>query len=388
MELTVPQPALSRALRLVARATPARPTLPILQMVLLAAEPGRVRLTATDSELAMTTTVAADVAREGKVAIPARLLGEYVAQLPSEPVRLSFDAARHRVRAACGPYVANLATADADDFPAFPTTDERSAFDFEAGRLRTALERVAFAAARDESRPVLSGVLFDFGAEGLTLAAADGFRLARARIAEATGAATQLLVPARAVGEFARLLADAEVARLAVAPEGRGVALVVGETLLYTRLIEGRFPEIDRLIPTDSRTRVTVETAALRQAVRVAGLFGGGDARPVRLDATADRLHLQARDAETGDAESDLSAALDGEPQAIVLNTRLLAELLEAATCDRLELRWSSPQTPVVIREAGHTESPELWLLMPLFDPALARQDSPQPQQEPQAQAA
>ncbi len=378
MELTVHQSALSRALRLVARVAPTRPTLPILQMVLLAAEPGRLRLTATDTELAMTTAVTADIAREGRTAIPARLLGEYVAQLPAEPVRLSFDAARHRVRAACGPYVANFATADPEEFPAFPATDERSSVDLDAGCLRTGVEREAFATARDESRPVLSGVLFDFGAEGLTLAAADGFRLARARIPEANGTASELLVPARAAAEFARLLGDAEAARLVLGPEGRGVALVVGETVLYTRLIEGRFPEIDRLIPQDCRTRVTVETAALRQAVRVAGLFGSGEARPVRLDATADRLHLQARDAETGDAESDLTATLEGEPQAVALNTRLLADLLDAATGERLELHWNSPQTPVVIREAGRADATDLWLVMPLHDPALLRREAQQ----------
>jgi DNA polymerase III sliding clamp (beta) subunit (PCNA family) len=128
---------------------------------------------------------------------------------------------------------------------------------------------------------------------------------------------------------------------------------------------------------------VTVETTALRQAVRVAGLFGGGEARPVRLDAAATGLRLQARDAETGDAQSELPAALEGEPQRIVLNTRLLADLLDAATGERLELRWDSPQTPVVIREAGRAETPDLWLLMPLWDQALASREAQQPQEEP-----
>lgn len=376
MELTVDQSALSRALRLVARVTPTRPTLPILQMVLLGAEPGRLRLTATDAELAMTTAIAAEVASEGRVAIPARLLGEYVAHLPAEPVRLSFDPERHRVRAACGPFVANLATADPEEFPAFPTTDDRTAVDLEAGRLRRAVERVAFAAARDESRPVLSAVLFDFGPEGLTLAAADGFRLARARIVEATAAARQLLVPARAVGEFARHLAEAEAARLLRAPDGRGVALVVGETVLYTRLIEGNFPDVERVIPRDGQTRVTVQTAALRQAVRVAGLFGSGDARPVLLEAAPGRLRLQARGAETGEAETELPAALEGEPQAVALNTRLLADLLDAVADEKLELHWSSPQAPVLIREAGRPDAADLWVVMPLFDPALTRRQA------------
>src|SRR5262245_10670527 len=312
MDLTVDQGALSRALRLVARVAPMRPTLPILQMVLLAGEPGRLRLTATDAELAMTTVVPADVASDGRVAIPARLLGEYVAQLPAQPVRLTLEPARHRVRAACGSFVANLATADPDEFPALPAADERSARDLDAGRLRRALERVACAAARDESRPVLSGVLFDFGAEALTLAAADGFRLARIRLPEAAAALQQLLVPARAVAEFARLLAETEAARLLLTPDGRGVLLAAGETTLYARLIEGRFPEIERVIPQECRTRVTVDTMALRQAVHVAGLFGSGDVRPVLLEATPDRLQVTARGAETGETESALSATLEG----------------------------------------------------------------------------
>ena len=373
MELTVDQSALSRALRLVARVAPPRPTLPILQMVLVTAEPGRLRLTATDAELALTTVVAADVAAEGRVAIPARLLGDYVAQLPGEPVRLSFEPQRQRVRAACGPFVATLATTDPDEFPAFPSTDERAAVELDAGRLRTAIERVAFAAARDESRPVLSGVLFDFGADGLTLAAADGFRLARARLPEATAAPQQLLVPARAVAECARLLVDADAARLLPAPDGRGVALMAGATVLYSRLIEGQFPDVERVIPRDARTRVTVETAAFAQAVRVAGLFGSGDARPVLLEAAPDRLRLQARGAESGEAESELPAALEGEPQAVALNTRLLADLLGAVAGARLELRWASPQAPVVVREADRPEGTDLWVVMPLYDPALAR---------------
>src|SRR5262249_19687270 len=159
------------------------------------------------------------------VAIPARLLGEYVAQLPAEPVRLTLEPARHRVRAACGSFVANLATADPDEFPALPTADERSAHDVDAGRLPPALHRVARAAARDATRPVLAAVLFDFGGGGPTPAAAAGSRRARPRVPEATAAPQQLLVPARAVAEFARLLAETEAARPLLTPDGRGVLL-------------------------------------------------------------------------------------------------------------------------------------------------------------------
>lgn len=376
MDCTIDQPSFSRALRVIARVTPARTTLPILQMALLEAEPGRLTLTSADGEIGVTTRLVADVATTGRTALPARLLDDYVEQLPAEPVRLRLDAEQRRVRVSAGRFAANVATADPDDFPTFPAADEASALDLDARRLRAAIERVAFAAARDESRPVLSAVLFAFGPEGLTLAAADGFRLARTRLPEAAGAPRQLLVPARAATEFSRLLADAEAARLLRTPDARGVYLAVKDTLLFTRLIEGRFPDVDRVIPRDWRTRVVVDTAGFRQAVRVAGLFSGGEARPVVLDAAPGRLRLHARGDETGEAESELPAIVEGESQAVVLNTRLLVDLLDVAHRPRLELSWTTPQAPVVVREAGQPDSADVAVVMPLYDPTLVRRQT------------
>lgn len=376
MDFTVDQASFARALRLAGRASPTKSSLPILSSILLESEFGRLTLTATDLELGISTTLAARVDAPGRTAIPARLLADYVAQLPAEPLQLTLDGARHRARVTCGRFIANLAASDPEEFPAFPATDESRAVDLDANRLREALERVVFAAARDNSRPVLTAVLFDFGPEGLTLAAADGLRLARVRLPEAAGDPRQLLVPARAVAECARLLSGAEAVRLLATPDDRGIYLATKDTRLFTRLVEGRFPDLEKVIPKDWRTRVTVEAASLRQTVRVAGLFGGGDARPVLLDASPGQLRLLARGDETGDAKSELPATLEGEPQAVALNTRLLADLLEAPRSSHLELNWTSPQTPVMVREVGEAGSADLWIIMPLYDPALLRREA------------
>ncbi|HVC32538.1 MAG TPA: DNA polymerase III subunit beta [Chloroflexota bacterium] len=374
MKLTIDQATLNRALRAVGRVAPTRTTLPILQATLLTANEGRLTLNATDTELALTTTVAADVAEPGAVALSARLLSDYVAQLPPEPIRLILDSTSHRVRVSCGRFTAHLATQDPADFPMFPTVDPERALDLDASRLHEAISRVAFAAARDESRPVLSGVLFDFTPTGLTLVATDGFRLARAQVAGVVGPEQQLLVPARAVAEFGRLLSDADAARLVLTSDNRGLHLIVKDTVLYTRLIEGHFPDIERVIPRSCQTTVVIETAAFRQAVLVAGLFGAsGDARPVVLDAAPGRLQLRARGDETGDAESELPATVQGKEQTIVLNTRLLADVLEVTTSAQVEVTWDSPQTPVILREAAQAECMDLSLVMPLHDPSLAR---------------
>ena len=374
MDLTVDQANLTRATRLTSRATPTRSTLPVLQTVRLEAQNGGLTLTATDLEVGVTTAIAANVSTPGTICVPARLLGEYISQLPSEPVHLTLKPEGHRLRLSCGRFVANLATQDAAEFPALPVGDEARALTLDASRLRQAVARVAFAAARDDARPVLTAVLFDFGPEGLTLAAADGFRLARARLAGVVAVPQQLLVPARAVTELGRLLGDAETARLIPTAENRGVHFVIGGTTLFARLLEGHFPDIERVIPQESKTTVTVETAAFRQAVRVAGLFGGsGDSRPVVLEAASGFLHLRARGDQTGDAEADVSAEVAGDPQAIAVNTRLLADLLDVVDSARLRLSWSSAQTPIVLRELDREESADLFVAMPLSDPSLIR---------------
>jgi len=230
MEIVVDQSNLSHALRLACRALSTRAPLPVLQNVLLAAESGSVTLTATDGEIGLVTTVSADVTRPGRTAAPARLLAEYAAQLPSEPVRLVLDGGRRRLRVTCGRFDASLSTADPDDFPVLPPADQSTALDLDVGQIRRAIERVAFAAARDDSRPILAAVLFELGSPGLTVAAADGFRLARAIISDIVGGERHLLVPARAVMEFGRLLVEAEAARRCSVGSSMGASRTLTES--------------------------------------------------------------------------------------------------------------------------------------------------------------
>lgn len=377
MDLTVEHSSLSRALRLACRALSTRAPLPILQNVLLTATPGNLTLSATDGDIGLVTSTPADVTESGRTAAPARLLAEYVGQLPSEPVRFALDAKSRRLRVTSGRFEASLSTAEPDEFPVLPPADESTTLDLDGNQLRRAIERVAIAAARDDSRPILAAVLFEVGEPGLTIAGADGFRLARVVIQGVGGDHRHLLVPVRAVSELGRLLSDTETARLMTTPDGGGLHLIAGDTSLFTRLVDGRFPDIGRVIPTAWVTRVVVQTSGFRQAVRVAGLFGkDGQVRPVVFEAQPRRLRLSARGDEIGEAEVDVSASVEGESQAVVLNSRLLVDLLDTVDAQQIELTWSSPQSPVVVREVGASGASDLALLMPLHDPALVRRQA------------
>jgi DNA polymerase-3 subunit beta len=376
MDVRIDQAGFARALRQVGRAVPAQPRLPVLHAVLLESGPAELRLTATDLGLAVTATAGAEADDTARVAVPGRLLAEFVGELPNEPVRLRLDAGRRRLRAECGRFTAAFATVDPDEFPALPTAEPAETLELDAARLRAAIDRVAFAAAQDDQRPVLSAVLFDVGDGGLTLVAADGFRLARARVADVGATARQLLVPARAVREFGRLLEDAHAARLEVLSDGRGVRLAVEHAAVFTRLVDGHFPAVEQVIPRSPATRATVDTAAFRQAMRVAAPFGGSaaDARPIVLDAADGRLRLRARGADTGEAEGELPASVEGAPRSVALNSRLLGQVVQGATGARLEIGWSTPQTPVLVREAGRDDGVDLWVVMPMHDAGLIEQ--------------
>lgn len=382
MDLTIPQAELARGLRVVQRATAPRSSLPILSHALLEAEagPGRLTLTATSLELALRIELAADIAADGVVAAPAALLTDYVAQLPTEPVRLTLRSGRADrpgpLAVTCGSSSANIGALAAEDFPTLPPAD-RSVLEVPAEPLRRALERVRFCAARDDSRPALAGVLIGGGAGRLVLVAADGFRLGKVELG-IDGPESPLLLPARAAAELARLLGEAKAEdAVAVTPtaDRGGAYLGVGAVTLFARLIEGQFPDYERILPREWRTRVGVGLADLRRAVRAAGLFGEASTRPVRLEAGPDRLGISGRGAELGDVATHLAAAVAGEQDAVDLNARQLGEILEAVPGERADLRLGGRAGPVVIRvagadgEAAGEDGPtvgDLWVVMPL----------------------
>jgi DNA polymerase-3 subunit beta len=256
------------------------------------------------------------------------------------------------------------------------------AIELDAQTLRRALARVIPAAERDDSRPVLAAVLFSFGADGATLAAADGFRLAYTRLAIATET-RQALVPVRAATEALRLCGEADTAQLVLHPNGQGLWLVAGAAGLHTRLVAGQFPDVAALLPAAWRTQVIVERAALRAALRQAALFGpdGPAARPVVLAAAPGWLRLGAWGAERGEVQCALPADLAGTPGMTALDTRLLVDLLASAESDQLALTWDGPTGAVVVQEVAAASSTAttgaaLWLVMPLQEPALLRRQT------------
>ena len=363
MKLECKQENLAEGLTVVGRVVPAKSTLPVLSNVLLSTRDGELQLTANNLELSVAHRVPAAVDKEGNITLPARLLADYVALLDhGQNVGLELNTKTHKVHLACGRYEANVAGIDAEDFPPVPAVSGGSSFSIPSGLLKEAIGEVVFAAAPDDTRPVLAGVLVKINRSTLTLAAADGFRLAvRTVELPEDGPELTMIVPARTLTEVARLLSDSSDEPVAIntTPNGNQIYFAFGKTEITSRLIEGQFPDYDRIIPAGSKTQVKLSTSDFLRATRAAAVFARDNSNIVRLEcsppASGAELALgsvmvKSTSAEMGDNEGTLDASVDGEDAQIAFNGRYLRDALEAIDTPNVILQITGPSSPGIIK--------------------------------------
>ncbi|MBI4506087.1 MAG: DNA polymerase III subunit beta [Chloroflexi bacterium] len=363
MRLTCLQQHLNKALSVVVRAVPAKSTLPVALNVLLATEEGRLRLAGTNLDLAITTWVTGNVEAEGAISVPARILSGFVSSLDPDRLELTLNQRTRTLTIHSGGSEANIKGVDAEEFPPIPRAGGNVTVSVDPATLREGIEQVAFAAATDDSRPVLAGVLASFDGDSLTLAAADGFRLAVRRLDLRSAVAERLdiIVPRQAMVEMARLLADeSEPAELSVSPNRSQLLVHTRGADLVTRLIEGTFPNYEQIIPTRYQTRVLISTSDFLKATRRAEVFATDAANMVRLQITPGeelapgKMLVTARAAELGDNTSQLDVVVEGGPTQIAFNAKYLKDVLSALpNVPQVGLEVSSPASPGVIRPAG-----------------------------------
>jgi DNA polymerase III subunit beta len=374
MKLTCLQENLKRGLATVSHAVAGKSTLPVLSNVLLATDNGRLKLAATNLEVGITHWIAADVIGEGSVTVPAKLLSDVVGGLPNDKVTLELDTKTQTVRITCARFTSNIKGIEAEEFPQIPTVSGReSAVSVAPTLLREAIDQVAFAAASDDSRPVLTGVLVRLRDNRMTLAAADGFRLATRSISlpESVGQQLEFIVPARALSELGRILGETEGAvSLVVTPSGSQVLFHTDSTELVSRLIDGRFPDFERIIPKEFATRSVLETSELAKAVKLASFFASNSQNVVKLTLESGgelgpgKMVISANAAEVGDNTGELDGLISGSGGQIALNVRYLAEALAAMRTPQVALETQSAQSPGVFKPVG--QDGYIHIIMPM----------------------
>lgn len=359
MKISVKQDELSRGLRVAGRAVATRSPLPITTNALIATDEGRLKVSATNLEIAISTWIDASVAEEGAITLPARLLTEFVDTLPNEMIDIAVKSGSHAAHVSSGRFEANIRGMDANDFPIIPTADEDAAASVGADLLKEMIDQVVFAAAADDTRPILTGALATFSGTELTLTATDGFRLAT-RTAELSSSATGdfgVIVPARTLSELARILPDGdEPVGMTVTPNRNQIVFRTGALHVVSRLLEGNFPNYRQIIPTKFATKVVVGTGDLLQATKIASFFARENAYAMTLEvrpggeAGVGSIVVSGQTAELGDDRGELDAVVNGGGMRLSVNSRYVSDVLGVLQSPQVGLEITGPNSAAVIR--------------------------------------
>ncbi len=374
MKLSCLQENLNRGLSVVGRAVATRTTLPITNNVLLATDQSRLKLAATNLEMAISCWIGAKVEEEGEITVPARLLTEFINSLPSEKVDVSLSPQTKTLGLKCARFEARISGIDAKDFPPIPRVDEGITTRVEADALRQGIAHVIFAAATEESRPVLTGVDAQFDGDLLTLAAADGFRLAvyKLPLAVPVTEKTEVIIPSRTLAELNRLIADEEEPiEITVNPKKSQALFRLKNIELVSQLVQGTFPQYTQLIPQSSTTRAVVSVAEFLRATKTASIFARDGSGIVRLviaagsELTPGKITVSARSEEIGDDVGEIDAIVEGEEAKIAFNGKYLIDVLGVLHEAQVALETTNPSSPGVIRPVGVDNY--IHVVMPMF---------------------
>ena len=374
MKLSCLQENLNKGLNIVGRAVATRTTLPITNNVLLATEDGRLKLVATNLEMAISCWIGAKIEDEGTITIPARLLTEFVSSLPNGTIDFQLSPQTKTLGLKCARFEARISGVDAKDFPPIPSVDEGIKTTVEVDALRQGINKVVFAAAVEESRPVLTGVSAQFENNSLILAAADGFRLAVYELPITTPVEqkTEVIIPARTLAELNRLISDnEEPVSITLNPNKSQILFQMESINLVSQLIQGSFPNYSQLIPQSYTTRVIVNVSDFLQATRTASIFARDGSGIVRLmitpggEANPGKLSVSARSEEIGDDVGEIDATVEGDEAKIAFNGKYLSDVLGVLHESQVALEITNASSPGLIRPVGTDNYTHV--IMPMF---------------------
>jgi DNA polymerase-3 subunit beta len=361
MKLTCSRDELVQRLGVVARAVSTRTAVQILAGVLLRAEGDELHLAATDMELSLRTSLAAEVEGTGAVVVPGRLLVDLARLLPEEEVQIEHRAEEGVVRITCGSASYRLNTYNAEDFPRLPELGSLDTFLVDREALLDTVARVARSASRDESRPVLTGILARFEGGKLVMAATDSYRLSVKETAlEGKAPELEAIIPARALGELARIAQTGEQLELGV--HENQVVFAVDGVWLTTRRIDGQFPNYRQLLPEQFEHELTLPRGELLDVVRRTSVMAQRNS-PLRLRFNDGELTVSAQTQDVGEAQESLPVAYTGDALEIGFNAEFLRDGIESIDADELRLNLISPLRPAVMNGEGDDFS---YLIMPI----------------------
>lgn len=370
MRFTITRENLQQGLAAVAGSIPTRTTLPVLSNILIEAEDGSVRMSGTDLDTAVSVRVAADVAEAGAITAPAKKLQEIARELPGT---VEFTTQGDSIQISSGRTRYKLNGLPRDEFPAFPKVDFAESWRVTGQDLQRLITHVSFAASTEETRPILNGVLWQLGDGEMRMVATNGHRLAKMTLSVdggGAGAATaappgDFIVHPKALGQVQRLFRADDSVEVGRSENHIGFR---GENVqIYTRLIEGPYPNYEQVIPKDNDKTMVADKGALQAAVRRMAIVASDQTHRIRLSLGGPMLRFAVETPDVGTATEELQVEYDGDPLEIGFNAQYLLELLRYMPTDEVRMGFKAPERAATMQPIGNEDTPDyLCLVMPL----------------------
>lgn len=361
MKLQVTQENLSRALNNVARIATTRNTLPILSNVLIKTVDNRVCIAATNLNIAITNFIGSKVSEDGSITVPARLMQDFISSLPGGVIEINLEETKLHI--STGQHKSVINGTPADDYPVMPKIKEGKKWKISSKELKNTLTQVVVAASSDDARPVLTGVNFYTREGNLYVVATDSYRLAEKKLTKIKEEIS-VLVPASAIQDLLRLLDDSED-EVVITSDEQQILFQKGDVELVTRLIEGKFPEYQKLIPTKFKTSASVSKADITNIAKVSSLFARETAGSVKLsvDGKNQQVNIDSLASQLGENNASTTAKTTGDGE-ITLNSRYIIDALNSINGDEVYIGFNEKLEPFIIKDKK--DDSYLHIIMPL----------------------
>lgn len=366
MRFTIAREKLQDGLTAVIATVPAKTTLPVLANILIETSERGIRLSGTDLDMAVSTEVTADVETQGAITVPAKKLAEIVRELPAAPVRVS-AAGEQKVTLECGRSRFRLLGLPRDEFPTFPAVRFAESWRVRSGDLQKMISHTAFAVSTEESRPVLNGVLWEVRADRMRMVATNGHRLAKIDLPSAgdQGRSEDLIIPPKALEQLRRLFPAEEDLEVARGDNHLGFRSPL--TALYTRVIEGPFPNYEQVIPRDNDRIALADRNALSQALKRMSVVASDQTHRIRMSFNSGMAKFSVQTPDLGEAQDELPVTFEGDTLDIGFNANYLLEILRCMPTDEVRLTFKAPERAATVEPVGWTDPAQyMCLLMPL----------------------
>ncbi len=357
MKLKVLQESFSKALSITSRFTSNKIQLPILANVLLSASKNKLFISATNLEMAISIPLGAKVERDGEITIPARVISELVGNLT--PGQISLDAEKEILKIAAQGFSSSLSGINSSDFPVVPHELDKKEVSIKSNDFKHSLNKVLFAVSSDETRPVLTGVLVVLNKDDITFVSTDGFRLSKKRIKLSSSVKdeTKLIIPKNTLSELSRLEVSSDSQLVfSFNRSDNQILFNLQEMILTSRIIEGDFPDYEKIIPKDSRLKVKVDKSDLLRAVKLASVFARESANVIKVKVKKASVFISAESSHSGSQETELDARVedeaetlkDGEDYVIAFNYKFLEDFLGSCEGENVQINLSDANSPAL----------------------------------------